>query len=170
MDAKDYINIISIIASPVFAVIITLWYSNRKEKRRAQVDLFLTLVAHRKAYPPPYRFIDALNTIDIIFHNKPKIRAEWVKVYSHLMVQLPANVNITEYNKAMLDLLDEMARTLRYKNVKQTNLDSYYTPTLYENERLFQKELNNEWLRVVRNSQHLGSSPPPNHKDQKQSE
>jgi hypothetical protein len=45
-------NIIAVIIGPVIAVIITLWYQRRKERRDIKQRAFLVLMAHRRSIPP----------------------------------------------------------------------------------------------------------------------
>ena len=55
---------IAIILGPIFAVMITLWYQNKKEKQQHKFLLFRTLMSRRKDFPISQEWVDALNLID----------------------------------------------------------------------------------------------------------
>ncbi len=61
MKFMDIINIIAIITGPLFAVLITLWWQERKEKRDKKVNLFTMLLAYRKSYPVSPEWARGLN-------------------------------------------------------------------------------------------------------------
>lgn len=154
MEAKDVISICAIIISPVIAVIITLWHSSRKEKQSQKMSLFMTLIANRKTYPIPAVFVNALNTIDVVFHGEKTVIDAWKALFASYHVE-PFQIEIAD--RKLLDLLDAMAKSLDYNDIKQTDFDSFYDPTLFANQRLFQETLNQEVLRVYRNSENLGT-------------
>jgi hypothetical protein len=47
----EAVNILAVIIGPIAAVIITLWYQSRKEKKDAKHNAFLRLMAYRTARP-----------------------------------------------------------------------------------------------------------------------
>lgn len=87
METRDIISVIAILVGPVTAVCITLWWQRRKEKRDKQLVLFTTLMAHRRASPPTYEWVNALNLIDVVFADHPKIVALWHECYLLLQTQ-----------------------------------------------------------------------------------
>jgi hypothetical protein len=162
MELKDILTIVAILLSPIFAVYITIWYTNNQEERKQKRELFLILIAYRKTYPPPVRYVDALNTIDVIFHDNKNILAAWKNTYSAL--HPPAEVTIFDpqpYYAAIVILLIEIAKELGYKNINATVLDAYYLPQAHANERDFLVLLNKEWMRVLNNSLSFGTPKPP---------
>lgn len=88
----DIINIIAITVGPLLAVLITLWWQERKENRDANRRLFLTLMAKRRTTPPTVEWVDALNVIDVVFADVPQAVQLWHEYYSSL-VNPPANQN-----------------------------------------------------------------------------
>ena len=57
----EVVTVIALVAGPAIAVLITLWYQRRTEKRAAKERLFVTLMAHRKSVPPAPDWTSALN-------------------------------------------------------------------------------------------------------------
>ena len=153
MTLTDSLTIIAILVSPIIAVIVTLWYSNRLENRKAKMELFMTLLANRKTYPVPIDFVNSLNTIDVVFHNNEKVITAWKNLYSEYHTE---PFQITRADRKLLDLLDAMAKNLGYMDIRQTDFDSFYAPRLFENQRQFQEEVNTELLRVLKGSVSFG--------------
>lgn len=150
----EIINIIAILLSPVIAVCITLWYQNYKSKRSAKMNLFLTLMANRRTFPPPYSIVNGLNTIDVVFHSHSSVLDLWHQYYDSLH-QKAENVDWEKQNHLYLDMLTEMARILGYKNLKQTETDKFYTPIAYGQQYEISQELQNEFLRVLKGTSHF---------------
>lgn len=155
MTTTETLTLFAILLSPVIAVTITLLHADIKEKRRQKMNLFLTLIATRQTFPIPTKFVDSLNMIDVVFYNNKKVIDSWKAVFASLHTD-PMQVSV--YNRKLLDLLDAMAKSLGYNNIKQTDFDSFYSPNLYLDQRLFQETLNQEILRVYKNSENLGQS------------
>lgn len=55
----------------------------------------------------------------------------------------------------MLDLLSEMALSLGYKDLKQTEIDSFYNPQQFVDQNQMHNELMTENLRILRHSKNL---------------
>lgn len=153
-----YIAIASILCSPLVAIVVSIWFQNRKEKRQAKMDIFKDLIAFRKQYPIPMKFVAALNQIDIMFHKDKKVVSAWKDYYNALNPKSPESKNAE--NK-FLDLLDEMAKSLVYKNLKQTTYSDFYSPQQFSNEVVSREELYNEVMRVLKGSTNFGIQVPP---------
>ena len=149
MDTRDIISIIAILVGPVTAVCITLWWQRRKEKRDRQFQLFATLMANRRAALPSYEWANSLNLIDVVFADYPKIVALWHECYLLLQNQEPTQASGHKY----LELLSEMARTLGFQRLQQTDIDKYYSPRVHGELLVAQAETQAEWLRVLKNTE-----------------
>jgi ABC-type arginine/histidine transport system permease subunit len=90
------INIIAVIIGPIVAVIITLWYQSRKEKRDTKHRIFLTLMAHRKSNPPSFALVEVLNTLDVVFADTPKVVQLWHEYYD-LLCMKPLNLEMMDH-------------------------------------------------------------------------
>lgn len=156
MTLSETLSIIAILVSPVFAVSITLWYTKQQDKRRQKMNLFLTLIATRKELPTPARFVDALNMIDVVFNGNNKVISAWKTLFASYQTHPFDNQAIKNADNKLLDLLDVMAKSLGYKDIKQTDYDAFYSPVLFSEQMFFQQNLNKELLRVLQNSESFG--------------
>lgn len=152
------IGIGQILAVAIIPIIIWfggIKYQNRKAKRDAQLNLFLTLMANRKANPITREWVDALNTIDVVFQENYKVRHAWREYLDSLNAQSP---HFQNNNAFLLDLLSEMALALAYKNLKQTEIDRFYSPTYLGSQMSRQEILFQENLRVLMHSKSTSES------------
>jgi len=143
------INVIAIIIGPVSAVIITLAYQNYKEKRDTKIKLFLVLMAHRKSYPISHNWVQALNLIDVVFANHPKVVKLWHEHYDYLHEETK---DYTKREHKYLELLSAMAKVLGYSNLQQTDIDKFYTPIAHGDQATLNHKVQTELLRVLENT------------------
>lgn len=122
------IQILAVAIIPLITWIGGIKYQNRKTKRDTQLRLFLTLMANRKANPITKEWVDALNTIDVVFQDNHKVRTAWREYYDSLDEHSP---HFQRNNAFLLDLLSEMSLALGYKNLKQTEIDRFYSPKYF---------------------------------------
>jgi len=141
-------NFLAIFLGPVTAVCITLWAQSRKDKKAAKRHLFLTLMSERKALIISRQVAASLNTIDVVFADNRQVVDLWHKYYT--LLALPFG---QEKEHTWLELLAAMASDLQYSNLKQTDLDKFYTPQGHADELEYQREASAEWLRVLKNTQ-----------------
>ncbi len=149
METRDIISIIAILVGPVTAVCITLWWQRCKEKRDRKLALFTILMAHRRAAPPTFEWVNALNLIDVVFADHSKVVELWHECYGLLQTPEPSQVLGHTY----LELLSEMARVLGFRRLQQTDIDKYYSPRVHGELLVAQAETQAEWLRVLKNTE-----------------
>ena len=154
----EAINIIAVLLSPVIAVGVTLWWQQRKEKRDSKERLFLTLMAHRRAFPPTIEWVNALNVIDVVFSDSHQVVQLWHEYYASL-ANPPANKNFEGRDHTYLLMLSSMARSLGYKRLEQTDIDKFYTPQVHGDQMNLNWECQAEWLRVLKTTAHLNVAP-----------
>ena len=70
-------QIIAVAIIPIIVWVLGIKYQDRRTKKDAQLNLFLTLMANRKSNPITKEWIDALNTIDVVFQDNIKVRHAW---------------------------------------------------------------------------------------------
>ncbi|HLD18572.1 MAG TPA: DUF6680 family protein [Candidatus Nanoarchaeia archaeon] len=148
MDTQT-MNIIAVIVGPIIAVIITLWYQSYKTKQDTKHRIFLTLMAHRKSNPPTFALVEVLNTLDVVFADKPKVTRLWHEYYDLLCTQ-PPNYQLWEHK--YIDLLSEIAQSLGYKKLKQTDIEKFYTPVAHDTQAELNENIQKEFLRVLENT------------------
>jgi len=155
---KDVVTVSAIIIGPIVAVAITLWWQQRKETRETKQRLFLTLMANRRAFPPPIEWVNALNVIDVVFAGHPQVVQLWHEYYSTL-VNPPANENYQEREHTYLQMLSAMAKTLGYKKLDQTDIDKFYAPKVHGDQMALNYKCQTEWLRVLENTARINVEP-----------
>mgnify|MGYP000014206015 CR=1 FL=1 len=128
---------------------------NRKAKKDAQLRVFLTLMADRKSTPITKEWVDALNTIDVVFQENKKVRHAWREYLDSLNEKSP---HFDSSNSFRLDLLSEMAVSLGYKNLKQTEIDRFYSPKYFGSQMSRQEILFQENLRILTRSKSCAES------------
>jgi hypothetical protein len=147
---------VAIVLDPVTAVCITLWVQGRRESRTAKRQLFLSLIAQRKAFPPSTKLVESLNMIDVVFASDRRVLQAWHDYY-HLLSQPPSQAREHKW----LELLSDMATGLGYPNLRQTDLDKFYVPQGHIDQFQMQSALQTELLRVLKNTRSLAIQPKP---------
>lgn len=90
--------------------------------------------------------VDALNLIDVVFQDDKKVRQAWKDYHNSLNSLSP---DFPNNNSFALDLLSEMALSLGYKELKQTEIDRFYEPVQFTKEQELKDNLAKENLRVL---------------------
>lgn len=140
MTTKDYFEIVYwvvsllilavtvywIATSPVKAVEIGRNLDEEKNKNDSKKELFLTLFSLRGS-PTNYEFVNRLNQIDIVFQDDDKVLDAWSKLFDSLGQKDIVN-SFQTYELLRVNLLSEMAQSLGYKKLKQTDILKNYSP------------------------------------------
>ena len=158
MDTNLILAIAQVLAVSIVPIIVWFMgikYQDRKAKREAQLNVFLRLMANRKASPITKEWVDSLNVIDVVFQDDRKVREAWKAYLDSLNNKSP---HFASNNSYMLDLLSEMALSLGYKDLKQTEIDSFYNPQLFLDRNNLQNKLLEENLRVLQHSKSFAES------------
>lgn len=153
---QAWITAIAIVVGPLAGVLFTLWFQKRKELRDAQHRLFLTLMAHRRSYPPTFDWANALNLIDVVFANNRGIVGLWHQYYD-LLCQDPVNWHLADAK--YLDLLAAIGRSLGYKDLSQTDISKFYSPRAHGNQAQLAMETQTELLRVLKATERVPVQP-----------
>jgi hypothetical protein len=120
----NVINLLALLFSPVVAVLITRWLDNRNNKYKERIEIFKTLMATRYMVTS-HEKVRALNSIDVIFADVPKVREAWKDLLREYNEPIPK----TAAEDKMLYLLETMAISIGYKEkIKWDTIKSYYIP------------------------------------------
>ena len=157
----NIINIAAIVIGPVVAVLITLWWQQRKEKRDAKMRLFTTLMAFRKSYPISYEWANSLNVIDVVFGDTPEVVGRWHEYYSLLQRQNVSPQEAQEQTHKYLELMSVMAASLGFRRLQQTDIDKFYTPQAHGDQAHLNWQCQTEWLRVLQSTNRFNVEPKP---------
>lgn len=142
-------QIVAVAIIPVIVWFLGVKYQDRKAKRDAQEKVFFTLMADRGTNPITKEWVDALNVIDIVFQDNKNVRSAWKEYLTSLNEKSP---HFDTQNSFKLDLLSEMAMALGYKNLKQTEIDRFYSPKYFGSQMSRQEFLFQENMRILTNS------------------
>lgn len=158
-------QIVAVAIIPVVVWFLGVKHQNRKAKRDAQERVFFTLMADRGTNPITKDWVDALNVIDVVFQDNAKVRNAWKEYLASLNEKSP---HFDTQNSFKLDLLSEMAMALGYKNLKQTEIDRFYSPKYFGSQMSRQEFLFQENLRILTNSKSFSETFTPEEYDKNQ--
>jgi len=150
-----FTQIIAVSVVPIIVWQLQKKYQDRKQKQDAKLDLFLTLMANRKANPVSKEWVDALNTVDVVFQKDLKVRKAWSEYLDSLH---PDSHHFERNNSYLLDFLSEMANNLGYSDLKQTEIDRSYSPRYFGSQMSRQDLMYQEQLRVLTHSKNLAEA------------
>lgn len=144
----DYVNLLALLFSPIIAVLITRWLDNRNNKYKERIEIFKILMATRYMIVS-HEKVKALNSIDVIFADVPKVREAWKELLREYNSPTPNNPVAAE--DKMLYLLETMAINIGYKEkIKWDTIKSYYIPRGLADEMREQEELRKYQLEAMK--------------------
>jgi hypothetical protein len=119
------------ISSPLRAVTVGRQLDDEEKKDLIKRNLFFTLFAHR-GNPIHQQFVAALNQIDIAFHDNQKVLDLWHRYYEALRIKGQVDEQkVWELHR--VELLSEMAKSLGYFQLNQTEIMKHYQPEGQDN-------------------------------------
>lgn len=147
------VNIVAVLLSPIIAVLVSIFIQNRGEKRKKKMEIFTTLLSTRHHIFITDETVQALNMIDVVFYDKPKIRKLW-KDYYDVLCQTTVNPKSQQDKK--LELIHEMAKELGYgKAISTFDIDRSYYPNGLLKSTQRAEEISDELLRILKSSSGL---------------
>jgi len=145
----NFINIIALVLSPVIAVLVTMWLNNKLVKRKERMELFKTLMSTRYIQKASHERVRALNSIEVIFNDRPKVRKAWIDYYNELC---KPQINATSMTDKNIKLLEIMANDLGYKEkLTWEDIKTCYMPTGLWNDMQDEDEMKQRQLQFYRN-------------------
>ena len=118
--------------SPTDAIKIGRQLNDAQQKDDAKRGLFLTLFSLR-GNALHYDFVRSLNQIDVVFEDTPSVLKAWHTHYDSL--QLKGQTNEAQiWHLQRTNLLSEMAVSLGYDRIRQTDMIKNYYPEGHENQ------------------------------------
>ena len=146
-------NLILVIAQIVAVSIVPLivWWlgikwQDHKTRQDAKVDLFSTLMRTRDISVEAREWIESLNLIDIVFQDDIKVRDAWHAYHDSLNENSPTHSSRDIYK---IELLSEMAKSLGYKELRETEIARTYRPSGFKKKIKEENALRREWLRIL---------------------
>jgi hypothetical protein len=129
MEIKDWIMAIAIIIGPISAVQISVYLEQARLKYQRKVAIFKTLMTTR-ATPISLAHVEALNTIDLEFHEEKSVIDAWKKLLNHLCDTSTPQNEIWQNRRVDLHiaLLKTMSDALNYRFDEETIRRACYYP------------------------------------------
>lgn len=156
----DTVNIIAVLFSPLIAVLVTVYLQNRGEKRKQKMWIFNTLISTRHT-PIIEENVRALNMIDVVFHDCPRVRQLWREYFDML-----SNTGLNDASgwkqrqTKNLEMINEIAKVLGYGSaITHLDVDRVYYPVGLGAQSQRSEDISNELLRVLRASSGLNVIP-----------
>lgn len=125
----ELVNIISVVVSPLIAVLVSMWIQDRKERQQHKREILGTLIGARHN-PLAIENIRALNVIDLVFYDEPHVRSLWREYFGMLCNEELNNQDGWELqNRKRNDLITAMAASLGYgRAITHLDMDRVYIP------------------------------------------
>ena len=150
MTCVEFINIIALILGPILAVLVGQFLQNRTKKREDKIALFKSIMASR-VHGWTSDSVYALNIVEIIFPDNPKVIAQWKILYDKLCVQNPDATELKKIETEHTKLLLEMAKALGYKDkVTWETIQNPYIPAGMVNSINMQNESMRNYAELLR--------------------
>jgi hypothetical protein len=145
--------LLATLLSPVVAVLVSIWIQNRKERRAQKLWVLSTLIGNRGDQLSADN-VRALNMIDLVFSNQKRVRDLWREYYDMLANEgLNNPVGWKQRSQKNIELLTEMAKSLGYgKEISHLDVERTYFPLKFEREFETNREMQQEFLRVLRST------------------
>ena len=119
MNATQWIMVAAMLLGPILAIQIQKFLETRRELRRTRMHLFHTLMQTRGNRLDPTH-VQALNSIDLLFHKDKKVVDAWRVYHDHLtsLDRPPSDAQPDQWIKRdedyLVELLAALSRTLGY--------------------------------------------------------
>ncbi len=143
--------LVAVLFSPVIAVVVTLWWERRKDRRALKHWIFVTLMGGRHT-PLSDQTIRALNLIDVAFHDDPGVRRLWREYFDMLNnegLSNPAGVQTRQ--RKNLELITAMGGTLGYgADISHLDVDRVYYPVALADQVRRGQEIADQVPRLLR--------------------
>jgi hypothetical protein len=154
--SMEWINIAAIAISPLIAVLVSVWVQNRKERRQHKLGILAALVGSRHDELTADN-VRALNMIDLVFHDEPRVRALWRDYFDMLCTEgLNNPTGWVQRNKKRNELITELAARIGYrKTITHLDIDRVYCPAGVVDNARKSRELQEELLRVLKSTESL---------------
>jgi hypothetical protein len=152
LQPRDIIEIAAIFLGPIAALLIQRlldkWRQNKKEK----LSLYATLMRLRAVRLSP-EYVNALNTIDVVFKKKNRterdIRAKWGKLNDQYYADASSEGWNERISELSIDLLVAMGKSLGYEFDPSHLKHNVYSPMVQAIQFNENEELRKRFLEVV---------------------
>ena len=125
------INIIAIILSPIIALFISHKVQINHEKRKEKIEILKILMA-RRVLANSIEYVNALNTIDIIFADSSKVKEAYKKLYE---AYHQPNYDVSKSQMMLTKLIETIVADVGYKEkITWDTIQQPYYPIWLDNQ------------------------------------
>jgi hypothetical protein len=169
LTASEWITITALVFGPVLAVVTQFIWQRRQLKTDAKMWILSTLMTHRAALLDP-NFVNALNSIDVVFHKNQVVRDRWKDLLDHLNshAQQGGDFTTAEIEKSrdlLAELLSDIADDLGYVFDHLEIKNGAYYPRGFEKYFVESNLLREKGIAVLEGRANVGvvirNDPPP---------
>jgi|LakMenEpi03Aug12_release.lakeMendotaPanAssembly.Ray.scaffolds.fasta_scaffold640278_2 hypothetical protein len=151
---QDVLTLIAVLVGPCLGVLLASYMENRARTTAEKVHVLRVMLMNKDLLPHPHEVVAVLNTIDVVFHGRPKVIDAWNSFYQTILFP-----DTAKHLAAWEVLLRAVASDIGYKNIKDINLNRVYRPQVQLDDLLLDRKIRGELLRVLEASETL-SHPP----------
>jgi hypothetical protein len=137
---SDMWNFWASLIGPSLAVLLsvwfTVWYDRWKRDKEEKIRILKNLMAYRATLSVP-EFIQALNTIPVVFYRQDKIQQSYKKLHEFVSnlkdEELAHSDKLHEYDTLLTVLIREIACELKYGNdFKDIDTEKVFYPSMQQ--------------------------------------
>ncbi len=154
IDLMSVVNLSAILVGPIAAVVITRLMDNRTATQLRRYQVFRDLMRTRAAkISPPH--VDALNLVEIEFHQFKSVKDAWHRYMENLGTSVPADTSeqnnfFVRREQLFIKLIQEIATTIGLKSVDITDvMTTNYYPVGWQNEQEEQQQARQLLIQVL---------------------
>jgi hypothetical protein len=122
-------DVLEKIAIPLLAAcigaILAFRYQTTIELKRDKRHIIQTLMMYRNVGANELSFIEALNAVDIVYHNNKKVRILLHSFFAQVKEPYFSNY---QWKDTFYEMLFEMAQSSGYSNLSKNDIRNYYAP------------------------------------------
>lgn len=124
----DWLNILTIVASPIIAVWVGQRLQHQAKLREDNMQIFKALMTAR-IYGWTTESVHSLNIIDIVFADDKKVRDAWKNLYERYSSQNISDLDRDKTSKAEYKLIETIAISWGYKDkITWETIQTAYIP------------------------------------------
>lgn len=123
-------NIVAIILSPLIASLITIYLTNKYNKKKDKIEILKKLMITR-LNNSTMDYVYALNLIDIIFYDSDDVRNEYKKLLKEYNTNNP---DLNEIYTRKLKLIEAILNNIGYNKINWEAISKPYAPNWYYDE------------------------------------
>lgn len=134
---NEWLSIIAVIASPLVAVLVSMWIEKYKQQRKDKMELFQILMTQR-GITESYAWVNALNSIYVIFADEKLVLSALDDFLATTNVIKPEDMDVEKYENKKVKLLEAMSKSLGYsRNINWEQIKAPYVPNWIFHEKNF---------------------------------